>query len=113
MRKVDASGKAKGFRQVDRVLTEMRAHSKQAVFLYDACRNAPYGEGAVKEADGAAVRQFDVEGAAPDRRGGIGPASQAGLFIAYATSPGKTADDAWGARLHAFSVHGGFAGKPP
>ncbi|MEQ1931490.1 MAG: caspase family protein [Parvularculaceae bacterium] len=95
--KVDAGGKAKGFRQVDAVLNEMRAHSKQAVFLYDACRNAPYGEGAVKEADGAAVRQFDVEGAAPIVAAESETASQAGLFIAYATSPGKTADDAWGA----------------
>ncbi|MEQ1932002.1 MAG: caspase family protein, partial [Parvularculaceae bacterium] len=64
--------------------------------LYDACRNAPYGEGAVKEADGAAVRMFDVEGAALIAADESDRASQAGLFIAYATSPGKTADDAWG-----------------
>ncbi|MFN0044014.1 MAG: caspase family protein, partial [Alphaproteobacteria bacterium] len=91
-----ATGKAKGFRQVDRVLTEMRAHSKQAVFLYDACRNAPYREGVVRQADGQQVRVVDSAGAAPINAEESARASQAGLFIAYATSPGKTADDAWG-----------------
>jgi WD40 repeat protein len=65
------------------------------VFLYDACRNAPFGEGVVKEADGRSVRAFDA-GPARIEAAESEAASQAGLFIAYATSPGKTADDAWG-----------------
>ncbi|MEQ1929251.1 MAG: caspase family protein, partial [Parvularculaceae bacterium] len=93
---VDANGKAKGFKQIDAVLNEMREHSGQALFLYDACRNAPYAEGAVKEAGGAAVRMFDVEGAAPISASPSASATRAGLFIAYATAPGTTADDAWG-----------------
>ena len=93
---VDANGKAKGFRQVDAVLNEMRAHSKQAVFLYDACRDSPYEEGTIKEADGRPVRFGQVEGPAPVEIEEEDAASQAGLFIAYATSPGKTADDDWG-----------------
>ena len=87
------SGKAKGFRQVDKVLTEMRLDSKQAVFLYDACRNAPYGEGAVKEADGAAVRMFDVEGAAQIDAGEAASASSASIYISYATALNETAND--------------------
>ncbi|MFN0044013.1 MAG: caspase domain-containing protein, partial [Alphaproteobacteria bacterium] len=98
----EATGKAAGFTQIDAVLTEMRAHAKQAAFFYDACRNAPFGAGVVKQVDGQSVRQFDASGAAPINAEETDAASQAGLFIAYATSPNKTADDSWagGASTH-------------
>ena len=93
--KVDDAGEAFGFRQVDAAISDMRAHAEQSVFLYDACRSPPVEEGAVKQAGGEAVRQTAVV-AAPVEVRETDAASQSGIFIAYATSPNKTADDAWG-----------------
>lgn len=92
--KVDA-GKAYGFRQVDAAIAAMRANAEQSVFLYDACRSPPVEKGIVKEANGETVRQAAI-GAAAVTVKEADAASQSGIFIAYATSPNRTADDAWG-----------------
>lgn len=94
--RIDRDGAARGFKQIDAVLAEMRAHSHQSVFLYDACRSNPFGEAVIRSVDGVAVhRAPDVDGAAAINVEQTAVASAAGIFIAYATSPDKTADDAW------------------
>jgi uncharacterized caspase-like protein len=52
--KVDATGTASGFFQIDAVLTAMRAKAKQAVFFLDACRNNPFS-GRTDSADAASL----------------------------------------------------------
>lgn len=93
--KVDASGRGRGFKQIDAVLSEMRAHSSQSVFFYDACRNDPLGDTKPATIDGVAIKRMALIGAAEVNVDTSDKEDSPGILIAYATSPNKTADDAW------------------
>ncbi len=95
--RIAPSGEGIGYKQIDAVLNQMRDHSEQSVFFYDACRNYPLGDQKPEIIDGAAIKRgialisgpaaFNLDQKEADER--------AGIFIAYATSPNSVADDAF------------------
>ena len=93
---VDASGKGRGFQQIDPILSQMRSRSEQAVFFYDACRSDPLGERAPLDVNGEKIkRQALIGGAAAIEVDEGSVSDQAELYIAYATAPNMVADDAY------------------
>jgi len=76
-----------------------RGHGRVNIIILDACRNSPFDQPEMTLADGEA-RRIDVERKNVRFRGisgGLAPIeAPAGILIAYATAPGKTASDGTG-----------------
>ena len=94
--RIAASGEGVGYKQIDAVLNQMRDHSEQSVFFYDACRDYPLGE-KPQILDGEAIKRGVAlaSGAAAINLKEQATEDRAGIYIAYATAPNRVADDAY------------------
>lgn len=81
---------AVGFKQIDVILKAMRSNARQSVFFYDACRTAPVGNDLIANVEDLKVRGQVRVGAAPVE---TEQASEAGIYIAFASAPNHVADD--------------------
>ncbi len=95
--RIAASGEGVGYKQIDAVLNQMRDHSEQSVFFYDACRNYPLGDQRPDIIDGVAIKRGIalVSGPAAVTLKQQEADDRAGIYIAYATAPNRVADDAY------------------
>lgn len=95
--RIEASGEGIGYKQIDAVLNQMRDHSEQSVFFYDACRNYPLGDQKPEIIEGVAIKRGValVSGAAAVNMKQQQADERAGIYIAYATAPNRVADDSY------------------
>ena len=95
--RIAKSGEGVGYKQIDAVLNQMRDHSEQSVFFYDACRNYPLGDQKPEIIDGVAIKRGIglLSGAAAVNLKQQEADDRAGIYIAYATAPNRVADDAY------------------
>lgn len=95
--RIEASGEGVGYKQIDAVLNQMRDHSEQSVFFYDACRNYPLGDQKPEIIDGVAIKRGIglLSGAATVNLKQQEADDRSGIYIAYATAPNRVADDAY------------------
>ena len=95
--RIEASGEGVGYKQIDAVLNEMRDHSEQSVFFYDACRDYPLGNQRPASIDGNSIKRgiAMIGGPAAMALKQKEADDRAGIYIAYATAPNRVADDAY------------------
>ena len=94
---IDWWGRGTGYKQIDTVLNQMRDHSEQSVFFYDACRDYPLGNQRPASIDGISIKRgiAMVSGPAAMSLKQQEADDRAGIYIAYATAPNRVADDAY------------------
>ena len=94
---IDWWGRGTGYKQIDAVLNQMRDHSEQSVFFYDACRDYPLGNQRPASIDGNSIKRgiAMIGGPAAMSLKQKEADDRAGIYIAYATAPNRVADDAY------------------
>lgn len=82
----------RGFISVNELMTGMRRAAARSIVFLDACRNNPLADATAKQVGGRQVN-FNERGLAVIGVEAEGRDSQAGVFVAYATSPNRVAAD--------------------
>jgi len=108
------TGEARGFFQIDRLVSRMRNGADSTIVFLDACRDNPLANQEIRIVDGRSASRFG-RGLRPVQLDQADVATEAGLYLAYATSPNNVADDGEGRHspfTAAFLEHVTTAGEP-